>query len=171
MDPHNPVTSVKDKFNSFLCAGVDLIGAVKGEQSFSTADHIRAVKGEMQDNKEILQFHEWCKTLGNLHQPKRLPKTPFTMHQTHGCLGERTGYHGDWYSTRHNGISRFLCARYNVNSPNFQKKCNSCMQTFSVLHTLICPNGCIVIARHNEICAEIIHLKNTPPLTAYTSNP
>ena len=30
----------------------DLIGAVKGERDFSTANHIRAVKGERQDGKK-----------------------------------------------------------------------------------------------------------------------
>ena len=32
------------------------------------------------------------------------------------------------------------------------------MQTFSVHHALICPNEGLVIACHNEICDDIIHL-------------
>ena len=42
--------------------------------------------------------------------------------------------------------------------PNIQNKCNGCMQTLLLCHTLIFPNGGLVIARHNEICDKIIHL-------------
>ena len=34
-----------------------------------------------------------------------------------------------------------------------------CMQTFSVHDVMSCPNGGLIIARHNEICDEIIHLE------------
>ena len=45
MGLHNPVTPAQEKYNRSLCASDWLIGAVKGKQMFSTADHIRAVKG------------------------------------------------------------------------------------------------------------------------------
>ena len=80
------------------------------------------------------------------------------MRQTHGSVAECTGYHGHWYSTSRNGILQFLCASYNVNPPNLQNKCDGCMQTFSLCHVLIFPNGGLVIACHNDICDEIIHL-------------
>ena len=42
--------------------------------------------------------------------------------------------------------------------PNFQNKYDGCMHTFLAHHVMRLPNGCIVIARHNEIRDEIIHL-------------
>ena len=45
MSLHNPMTPEKEKHTSSLHASDDLIGAVKGEQVFSTAHHISAVKG------------------------------------------------------------------------------------------------------------------------------
>ena len=53
---------------------------------------------------------------------------------------------------------RYLCVGYNVNPPNLQNKCDGCMQTFSVHHALSCPNGDIIIACHNEVRDNIIHL-------------
>ena len=39
------------------------------------------------------------------------------------------------------------------------------MKTFLVRHVMSCPNGGLVITRHNEICDEIIHLEkqDSPP--------
>ena len=68
------------------------------------------------------------------------------------------GYYSNQYSTRCNGGFQFLCAPYNVNPPTLQKKCGSCLQTFSVRHAISCSNRGLVIARHNEICDKIIHL-------------
>ena len=42
----NPITSANEKYNSSLFAISELIGAVKGERDFSTANHIRSVKGK-----------------------------------------------------------------------------------------------------------------------------
>ena len=55
-------------------------------------------------------------------------------------------------------FSDFLCARYNINPPNLQNKCNSCMHTFLVHHAFSCSNGGLVIKCHNERCNTIIHL-------------
>ena len=41
--------------------------------------------------------------------------------------------------------------------PNLQKQSDRCMQTFLVRHVMSCPNGGLVITRHNEICEKIIH--------------
>ena len=82
----------------------------------------------------------------------------FPPRQTHRWPNESTGYYSYWYSTCRNVISWFLCARYNVKPPNTQHKCNGCMQTFSVHHELICPNGNLIISRHNEINDKIIYL-------------
>ena len=66
----------------------------------------------------------------------------------------------------------YLFARYNVNPPNIQNKYDGCMQTFLGSHTLNWTNGGIVIAHHNEIRNDIIHLKkNLSPLTEYVINP
>ena len=43
----------------------------------------------------------------------------------------------------------FSCARYNVNPPNIQNKCNGCMKNFLMRHVLIFPTRGLVIARHN----------------------
>ena len=48
----NIVTPSKDKYNSLLHVSCKLIGAVKGKRDFSTANYIRAVKGERQDSKK-----------------------------------------------------------------------------------------------------------------------
>ena len=57
-----------------------------------------------------------------------------------------------------NKISQFLCAHYNVNSYCPQKYFDGCMQTFLVCHALSYPNSGLIIARHNEIHDEIVHL-------------
>ena len=49
---HNPVTSSKEKYNSFLCASGEMIGSVKSKMGFSTANHIQAVKEESPDGKK-----------------------------------------------------------------------------------------------------------------------
>ena len=41
----NPMKSLKEKCDSFLCASLNLIVAVKGERNFSTVNHSRLVKG------------------------------------------------------------------------------------------------------------------------------
>ena len=46
------MTSEKEKYNSSLRESDDLIGAVKGEQDFSTADHIQSVKEETHYGKK-----------------------------------------------------------------------------------------------------------------------
>ena len=61
------------------------------------------------------------------------------------------------YLPQHN-FAIFLCAHYNDNPPNIQKKYDSCMQTFSLHHALRCSSRGIVIVRHNEICDKITHL-------------
>ena len=52
MGLHNPVASVKDKYNSLLCLSCKLIGTVTGERAFSNADHVQVVKGERWDGKK-----------------------------------------------------------------------------------------------------------------------
>ena len=52
MGLQNPVMSAKDKYTISLCAIDELIGEVKGEMVFSTADHIWEVKGERRDEKK-----------------------------------------------------------------------------------------------------------------------
>ena len=52
----------------------------------------------------------------------------------------------------------FKCDNYNVNPPNLINKWYGCLQKFSDCHTLSCRNWGFVIARHNEIRDEIIHL-------------
>ena len=56
------------------------------------------------------------------------------------------------------GICDFSCARYNVNPPNLQKKCDGFLKTFSDRHALSCSNGVLVVAHHNYIRDNIIHL-------------
>ena len=51
-----------------------------------------------------------------------------------------------------------LCARYNVIPPTIQNKCDGLFQTFSVRYALSCSNRGLVIARHNEIRDNTIHL-------------
>ena len=68
------------------------------------------------------------------------------------------GYYGNRYSTRRNGILRFLYARYKFYPHKLQKKCDDCLQTFLVRHALRYSNGCLIVARHNEIRDEIIQL-------------
>ena len=57
-------------------------------------------------------------------------------------------------------VCNFVCACYKVNPPNIQNKRDGCMQSFSVRHTLIYPNGKLVIARHNKIRDEIMQPAN-----------
>ena len=45
MGLQNTVMSAQEKYTSSLRASDELIGAVKGKRVFSTADHIREVKG------------------------------------------------------------------------------------------------------------------------------
>ena len=90
------------------------------------------------------------------------------------CLAESEGYHGNWHSTHAwmrvrstkfigtvlitTEFFNVLYARYNVDPPNFQNKYDCCMQTSLVHHALNCTNVDLVIARHNEIRDNIIHL-------------
>ena len=106
----------------------------------------------------LLGWSKWCKTQGNSYWQRFLLETTLPMHQEHGFLAESTGYYDNWYSTCRNGISRFLCACYNVNPPNPQRKCDSFLQTFSVRRTLSYINVGIVVIRHNYICDDIIHI-------------
>ena len=52
----------------------------------------------------------------------------------------------------------FKCSHYNIKPLNLQNKFVGCMQTILVHHALICPNGVLVIACHNEIRGDIFHL-------------
>ena len=51
-----------------------------------------------------------------------------------------------------------LSDRYKANPPNLQNKRDGFMQKFLARHTLSYRNGVLIIARHNEIPADIIHL-------------
>ena len=65
----------------------------------------------------------------------------------------------------------FLCSCHNINPPNIQNKCDGCMRNFWLRHTLSRPNGGLIVAHHNDICDEIIHLtEKLSPLTVHTSN-
>ena len=55
------------------------------------------------------------------------------MCQSHRFLAENMGYYGNWYSTCHNIISRFLFACYNVN-PQTSK------ENVTVLADLLCAS-------------------------------
>ena len=69
-----------------------------------------------------------------------------------------TRYYSSWYSTLRNKILWFLFASYNVTQPNLQNKYNNCMQTFLVRHAFSCSNRDLLIACHNGIHDNIIHL-------------
>ena len=49
---NNPVISARENFTSLLLASCEFICAVIGKWGFSTADHVRAVKGERCDGKK-----------------------------------------------------------------------------------------------------------------------
>ena len=50
-----------------------------------------------------------------------------------------------------------FCLRYARVPPDFPIKCDGCGGKFSVDHALDCKKGGLVISRHNEMSAEIIH--------------
>ena len=64
MGLHNTVMSSKDKDTISLSASDEMIGAVKGKQVFSTANHILSIKGERCDNKRM-RHHKWRESQGN----------------------------------------------------------------------------------------------------------
>ena len=47
------LTSAYENFLSSRCASAKLIGAVKGESDFLTADHLQGVKEEIYDSRKI----------------------------------------------------------------------------------------------------------------------
>ena len=99
-------------------------------------------------------------------------KSLFPTHQAHRFLAEHAEYYGYQYSTRRNKILWFLCACYNVNPPKLQKKCDGCLQNFSVRNVISCSNIGLDLTRHNEIHDDIIHIyRQASPLIAYAKNP
>ena len=121
---------------------------------------------------KISRCREWRKNAGNRQWPRCLRKRILlrTKH-TGACLSVRgTTVTGTVLSTTKS--RNFLFARYNSNPPNTQNKCNGWMQTFFVRHALEWTKKGLVIARHNDIRYEIVHLaRNIYPLTAYAENP
>ena len=75
---------------------------------------------------------------------------------------------GSWMSVRSTTVSvtvfsatefwYFLCARYNVPPPNLQSHYDRCGTAFGETHVLSCSTGGQVIARHIEICDELLYL-------------
>ena len=104
---HNIVTSEKEKYNSLLHASGKLIGAVKGEWYFKLSIISGRLKGRggMVKNIGMPQIKQKSRESETANAPS---KNDFPMHQIHGCLDERMGYHSYWYSTSCNGISRFF---------------------------------------------------------------
>ena len=76
----------------------------------------------------------------------------------HMYLAECTGYYSIWYSNSGYIISWFQCACYDVTPLNLQRKCNGCVTSFDVLHSLSYSKGGLLIARHNIVCDKLLYL-------------
>ena len=61
----------------------------------------------------------------------------------------------------------FLCARYNVSPVNLQSHCDGYGTALGVTHALSCRIGGLIIARHNEICDELLYLYRRAFTSAY----
>ena len=80
----------------------------------------------------------------------------------------RAKYTASWMSVRGATITGtvlaatdycyFLSVHYNVKNHILQRKCDGCLQTFSVHHTINRSNGGLVISRYYKIRDKIIHL-------------
>ena len=52
----------------------------------------------------------------------------------------------------------FSCAQYNFTPYKLQNKCDCCYHSFYVHHALNIKNDGLVIARHNKVNNELVHL-------------
>ena len=114
----NPVTSAEDKYTSLLLASYELIGAVKVEKEFSTADHLLAFKEERWDGKTDQGVANDVKLRKIVSNKSALEKRPF-------LCAKNTGSWMSVQGTMINGTvltatesREFLCACYKVNPPN-----------------------------------------------------
>ena len=73
-------------------------------------------------------------------------------------MDERTRYYSFRSNTLCYRVSGFLCTRYYVSPVNLQSHCDGCGTAFGVTYELSCSIGSLVIARHNEICDELLYL-------------
>ena len=108
LGPQNPEKSAAERYKIPLHVSYELIGAVTGERDFSTANHLQADKEERREGKKDRDDRNGTKLRGIVNDQGKLRETSLNTRQSHGFLDERAGYYGNWYSTRRNGILRFL---------------------------------------------------------------
>lgn len=154
----NPVASADLNYKASTVLCTHLIDALRGRAEFSSATHsgtTRAVRAELRSRS--LDCHN--ATLASIVHPLPNDTRRIIMR---GCET------GAWLSvlpSTVNGteLSRqefrdSLYLRYALTPPDLPSLCDGCGQKFSVPHALDCPNGGLIIARHNELRDELCDL-------------
>ena len=117
-----PVTLTKKKDLSSLHTSRELIGAITGERSFSTTDHLLALREERRDWKK----RQYESNEAKLKEPvKELKATDSRLIL---CAKNTGSWMTVWDTTVTNEVLAatefldFLCASYDITLPNLQKK-------------------------------------------------
>ena len=113
------------------------------------------------------------KTPRTSHQPRQLQETPIPLRQTHGFLGDSTGYCGYQHITCRNIILRFLCAHYNVNSPPTYKI--NAMVAYRYFSCVTHSSTATEVLQLHVIMKYVTRSSSSPenpsPLNTYAANP
>ena len=158
LGPQDPVTSASKKYLSLIRTSRKLIEAVTGERSFSTADHLLALREGRRDGQNIEDDTNGSKLKGLVKYLEALILQLFIRAKKTGSWLIVWGTTLTSTVLAATGFCNFLCVCYDVTSPNLKNKYDGYSLSFFVRHRLICRNGGLGIAHHNKVRDHILYL-------------